>query len=239
MATGTLDGPVPPDAPRGQQVLYRLNQAIDTQLPLARKSIARARGRNPKATPAQVIRDLERKYIRTFARRGAVAGAVAATPSLSRASVSAGDAISSLQLTTLFALSIAEVHGIGDEDERLRMIAGGIVLDGIGSAAIPRIAARTGTHWGRQVVAKVPVTRLHQINGILGENFVTKHGTKEGIIVLGHVAPLGFGAAIGGGTNAALAALHVRAARRVCGPPSPSWPSPTHGTPLPSEDSLG
>jgi hypothetical protein len=240
MAAGALDGPVPAAAPRGQQVLDRLNQAIDAQLPQARKNIARARRRNPEATPAQIIRDLERKHIRAFAGRGAVVGAVAAAPGLSTGSASAGEALSSLQMRTLFALSIAEVHGVpDDEDERLRLIVGGVVLDGLGSAAIPRIAGRTGPHWGRQVVAKVSVARLHQINGVLGENFVTKYGTKEGIVVLGQVAPLGFGAVIGGGANAALAALHVWAARRAFGPPPTSWPSPTRGTPLTSEDSLG
>ncbi|MGA5171142.1 MULTISPECIES: hypothetical protein [Streptomyces] len=240
MAAGALDGPVSAAAPRGQQVLDRLNQAIDAQRPLACKSIARARWRKPEATPAQLIRELEWKYIRAFAGRGAVTGAAAATPGLSTGSVSAGEALSSLHLSALFALSVAEVHGVPhDEDERLRMIVGGIVLDGIGSATIPRVAARTGRHWGRQAVAKVSVATVHQINGVMGPNFVTKYGTKDGIVVLSQVAPLGFGAMIGGGANAALAALHVWAARRAFGPPPTSWPSPTSGTPLRSEDSLG
>ncbi|MEU3620440.1 hypothetical protein ABZ725_50525 [Streptomyces sp. NPDC006872] len=239
MAADAPDGLVPAAAARGRQALDRLDQAINAQRPLARRSIARARRRNTEATPAQVIRDLEWKYIRDFAGRGAVVGAVAAAPGFSTGSASAGEALSSLQLRTLFALSIAEIHGVpDDEDEGLRLIVGGIVLDGIGSAAIPRIAARTGTHWGRQAVARVSVATLHQINGVVGRNFFTKYGTKEGIVVLGQVAPLGFGAAIGGGANAALAALHVRAARRAFGPPPTSWPSPTC-TPLTSEDSLG
>ncbi|MFJ3339166.1 hypothetical protein [Streptomyces sp. NPDC086766] len=115
----------------------------------------------------------------------------------------------------------------------------GVALYGIGSAAIPRVAARTGPHWGRQAVAKVPVARLRQINGVMGPNFVTKHRTKEGIVVLGQVAPLGFGAVIGGGATAALAAQHVWTARRAFGPPPTSWPSPTPGTPITSENSLG
>ncbi|MET7575188.1 hypothetical protein ABZT04_43040 [Streptomyces sp. NPDC005492] len=101
MAADTPDGLVPA-ATRGQQAL---DQMIDTQRPLARRNIARTRQRNPEATPAQVIRDLEWKYIRDFAGRGAVAGAVAAAPGPSTRSVSAGEALSSLQLRTLFALS--------------------------------------------------------------------------------------------------------------------------------------
>jgi hypothetical protein len=61
----------------------------------------------------------------------------------------------------------------------------------------------------------------------LGEHFVTKYGTKQGIIVLGRVAPFGIGAVIGGGANAAIAALTVKAGRRAFGSPPTSWPAPT------------
>lgn len=63
----------------------------------------------------------------------------------------------------------------------------------------------------------MPLETLRQINKVLGPNFVTKYGTKQGIIVLGRIAPLGIGAVIGGGANAALAAL------AVSGPPR-LWP---------------
>ncbi|BCL17345.1 hypothetical protein GCM10017556_50840 [Micromonospora sagamiensis] len=58
---------------------------------------------------------------------------------------------------------------------------------------------------------------------VLGRNFITKYGTKQGIIVLGRVAPFGIGAVIGGGANAALATLTVKAGRRAFGPPPTSW----------------
>lgn len=99
----------------------------------------------------------------------------------------------------------------------------GIMLGGSGSATITKVAERTGQHWGRQIVAKVPVETLRQINKILGKNFVTKYGTKQGIIVLGRVAPFGIGAVIGGGANAAMATLTVRAGRRAFGPPPATW----------------
>lgn len=138
--------------------------------------------------------------------------------------LSAGEALSSLELSALFALSVAEVHGVRiDEVERRRTIVMGIMLGGSGSATITKVAERTGQHWARQIVAKVPAETLRQINRVLGKHFVTKFGTKQGIIVLGRVAPFGIGAVIGGGANAALAALAVRAARHAFGPPPTSW----------------
>ncbi|MGW6411335.1 hypothetical protein ACWF95_29655 [Streptomyces vinaceus] len=160
---------------------------------------------------------------------GAAVGGSAAAPGVGTAvalALSAGEALSSLELSALFALSIAEVHGVPiDEVERRRTIVMGILLGGSGSGTISKVAERTGQHWGRQVVAKVPVETLRRINGVLGKNFVTKYGTKQGIVVLGRVAPFGIGAVIGGGAHAALAALAVRAGRRAFGPPPVSWPA--------------
>lgn len=241
MATGAIDGPVPAAAVFGQQVLDLLDKAIHTQSPLVRKNIARARQRNPEATPAQVVRHLERMYVSALTGTGAAVGGTAAAPGVGTGvalALSAGEVLSSLELSALFALSIADVHGVPiDEIERRRTIVMGIMLGGTGSATIAKVAERTGQHWGRQVVAKVPVETLRQINRILGRNFVTKYGTKQGIIVLGRVAPFGIGAVIGGGANAAIATLTVRAGRRAFGPPPTSWPQLTLSTPPTPENS--
>jgi hypothetical protein len=243
MATGAHDGRVPEAAVRGQRVLDLLDKAIDIQSALVRKNIARARQRNPEATPAQVIRNLERMYVSALTGTGAAVGGTAAAPGVGTGvalALSASEMFSSLELSALFALSLAEVHGVPiDEIERRRTIVMGIMLGGSGSATIAEAAGRTGQHWGRQIVGKVPVETLRQINKILGKNFVTKYGTKQGIIVLGRVAPFGIGAVIGGGANAAIGSLTVRAGRRAFGPPPTSWPWLTPSTPPTSENSHG
>ncbi|MEV4481693.1 hypothetical protein [Micromonospora coxensis] len=240
MVSGALDGPVPQAAVPGQRILDLLDKAIAVQSPLVRRNIARARQRNPEATPAEVIRNLERMYVSALTGTGAAVGGAAAAPGVGTGvalALSAGEALSSLELSALFALSIAEVHGVGiDEIERRRTIVMGIMLGGSGSATITKVAERTGQHWGRQVVAKVPIETLRQINKILGKNFITKYGTKQGIIVLGRVAPFGIGAVIGGGANAAMAALAVKASRRAFGPPPTSWPWQPPSTPPAAED---
>ena len=227
MATDAFDGPAPAAAAPGQRVLDLLDKAIDIQGPLVRKNIARARQRNPEATPAQVIRSLERMYVSALTGTGAAVGGTAAAPGVGTGvalALSAGEVFSSLELSALFALSIAEVHGVPiDEVERRRTIVLGIMLGGSGSATITKVAERTGQHWGHQVVAKVPAETLRQINKILGRHFITKYGTKQGIVVLGRVAPFGIGAVIGGAANAAMASLAVKAARHAFGPPPSEW----------------
>jgi hypothetical protein len=60
---------------------------------------------------------------------------------------------------------------------------------------------------------------------MLGRNFITKYGTRQGIIVLGMVVPFGIGAVIGGGANLVLAETAIRASRRAFGPPPEFWDS--------------
>ncbi|MFF1607887.1 hypothetical protein ACFVYA_08915 [Amycolatopsis sp. NPDC058278] len=234
VASDALEGPVPASSGPRQPVLALLDKAIGLQAPLVRRNIARARQRNPEATPVEVVRTLERMYVSALTGTGAAVGATAAAPAVGTGvalALSAGEAFSSLELSTLFVLSVAEVHGVRlDEIERRRTLVMGILLGQSGSSTIVgKAAERTGQHWARQLVSKVPMTTLNQINSVLGKNFVTKYGTKQGIIVLGRVAPFGIGAVIGGGANATVAALAVRAARRAFGPAPQSWP----GTELP------
>jgi hypothetical protein len=75
------------------------------------------------------------------------------------------------------------------------------------------------------VTQAVPIETVRRINGVLGQNFVTKYGTKQGIIVIGKMAPFGFGAAIGGTGNAVMARMAIKAARSAFGPP-PGEPAP-------------
>ncbi|HUQ61224.1 hypothetical protein [Lentzea sp.] len=219
---------MPTSSGPGQAILDLLDKAIGLQTPLVRKNIARARQRNPEATPAEVVGTLEKMYVSALAGTGAAVGGAAAAPGVGTGialALSAGEAFSSLELSALFVLSIAEVHGVPlDEVERRRTLVLGILLGESGSKTIGKVAERTGQHWARQLVNAVPMATLKQINKVLGKNFVTKYGTKQGIVVLGRAVPFGIGALIGGGANAAMAALAVRAARRAFGPAPESWP---------------
>jgi hypothetical protein len=184
VASDALEGPVSELSGRGQAILDLLDKAIGVQAPLVRKNIARARQRNPDATSAEVVRTLERMYVSALAGTGAAVGATAAAPAVGTGialALSAGEFFSSLELSTLFVLSLAEVHGVQlDEIERRRTLVMGILLGESGSTTIGKVAERTGQHWARQLVGKVPAATLRQINSVLGRNFVTKYGTKQG-----------------------------------------------------------
>ncbi|WNV84714.1 hypothetical protein [Umezawaea sp. Da 62-37] len=208
---------------RGQPILDLMDKAISLQVPLVGKHIARARQRNPEATPAEVVRTLERMYVSALTGRGVMAGGAVGTGIA--LALSAGEFFSSLKLSTLFVLSIAEVHGVRlDEIERRQTLVMVVLIGEYGSTAFGQVAGRTSQHWGRQLVSKVSPATLRQLNRGLSTNFITKYGTKQGVIVLGQVVPIGISAAIGGVANAIVAVMAVQAARRTFGPAPRSWP---------------
>ncbi|WP_159460479.1 hypothetical protein [Lentzea albidocapillata] len=145
-----IEGPDSPSSGPGQVVLNLLDKAIGLQTPLVRKNIARARQRNPEATPAEVIGTLEKMYVSALASTGAAVGGAAAAPGVGTGialALSAGEALSSLELSALYVLSVAEVHGVPlDEIERRRILVLGILLGESSSKAIGRVAERTGQH---------------------------------------------------------------------------------------------
>ncbi|EOD66213.1 hypothetical protein H480_22677 [Amycolatopsis vancoresmycina DSM 44592] len=73
---------MPASSGPGQPVLALLDKAVGVQAPLVRKNIARARQRNPEATPAEVVRTLERMFVSALAGTGAAVGATAAAPAV-------------------------------------------------------------------------------------------------------------------------------------------------------------
>lgn len=131
-----------------------------------------------------------------------------------------------LQASALYVLSRAAVQGISlDDIERRRTLVLTVMLGESANKSLGKVAERTGQHWANQIVRGIPYSQILKINKILGRNFVTKYGTRQGIIVLGRAVPLGVGAIIGGTANAVLAQGIVRSANHAFGPPPPAWPA--------------
>lgn len=208
-----------------------LSSALDKALAMQRESIAkhveRVRRARPGDPPSEIIRRFERQYLAAVTASGAGVGGAAAAPGVGTGvalALSIGEVGAFLEASTLLTLAIAEVHGLRIDDlERRRTLVLAIVLGDSGSKAAEKVAKRTGQHWARKVVEAVPIEAIRAVNKVLGRNFLTKFGTKEGIVVLGRLVPFGIGAAIGGAANAAFGQTVIRATRRAFGDPPPSW----------------
>ncbi|MGL5817999.1 MAG: hypothetical protein ACRCYR_10575 [Phycicoccus sp.] len=172
---------------------------------------------------------LGRRFTAAVSATGAASGGAAAVPGIGTPAalgLALGDVAGFTGVAALYVLSLAEIHDLPvTELERRRTLVLGVLLGDAGANSVQKVAARTGTHWGRAVVNAVPVQSLRQVNRVLGKNFVTKFGTKQGILVLGKQVPFGIGAAIGGVGNTAFARMTVRSAKRAYGPAPEHWPA--------------
>ncbi|MGL4174837.1 MAG: hypothetical protein ACRCSN_02070 [Dermatophilaceae bacterium] len=214
-------------------VAQRLNSGLDraTQVsrPVLLRHIAQSRRSRPDATPAEIVDVLGRRFTAAVSATGAASGGAAAVPGIGTPAalgLALGDATGFTATAALYVLSLAEIHDLPvAELERRRTLLLGVLLGDAGASSVQKVAARTGPHWGRAVVTSVPVEALRQVNRVLGHNFITKYGTRQGVLVLGKQVPFGIGAAIGGVGNAAFARLTIRSARRAYGPPPAHWPA--------------
>ena len=109
--------------------------------------------------------------------------------------------------------------------ERRRALVLAILAGGGGPAVIQNMAGGTGAHGGEHLAGAVPLETVRQINKGLGRNFVTRYGTRQGIVVLGKVMPFGVGAGLGAGANGLLATGVIRTTRVAFGPPPSGFAS--------------
>jgi hypothetical protein len=214
--------PIPNRRRLGQLVSRALDTALEVQEPAVRAYIDRARRSDPALTDADLIQRLERQYLAAVTSMGVASGAAAAAPSFAPLAlpVNLAEVGTFIETTTLYVLALAVVYDIPIADlERRRTLVLAILLGDAGAGIIAKIAGRVGPHLARHIVTSIPLSTIRAMNRVLGHNFVTRYGTKQGILVLGREIPFFIGAAIGGAGNVALAYASVRAARRIFGPP--------------------
>jgi hypothetical protein len=212
------------------------NEAMDKAVGIARPAvlahIRQSQRAHPGATPREVVRVLENRYTAAVATSGGAVGATAAAPGVGTGAalaLGAGDATFFTTATAFYVFSLAEVYGIPiDELERRRTLLLGVILGDLGSQTVTKTAGKTAPHWAKNIVKQIPTSTLKQINKVLGRNFITKYGTKQGVLVLGKTIPFGLGAVIGSAGNAAVSRATIASARRAFGPAPTDWPPDLH-----------
>jgi hypothetical protein len=155
-------------------------------------------------------------------------GAVAALPSVGTGvalAMSGGEVVGFLEATAVYTLAVAEIYGVPVYDiERRRTVLMAVLLGDSATKLVETAAGRSGPYWGKQIVTAIPMARIWQINKVLGRNFVTKWGTRQGMIVLGRVVPFGIGAIIGGTANAVIGKSVITSVRHAYGPAPQGFP---------------
>ncbi|WP_198318424.1 hypothetical protein [Arthrobacter sp. YN] len=203
-----------------------LNKALDSQQPVAVANVARLRRVHPDKSPAELIAYMNKWYIGTVSAAGVGAGAAAVVPNgFVQVPAALADLLTYLEASVLYTLSVAEIHRLDLEDiERRRLLVTGVLVGNSASTQVlEKVIGRAAPYWGKKVVQTIPMAAIDAANKVLGPRFITKWGTKQGILVLGKQVPLMIGAAIGGGGNGLFGWVVVKSARKVLGPAPESW----------------
>jgi hypothetical protein len=210
-----------------------LQRALEKAIALAQSPVAgyvdRLRRARPLASPAEIITVLEKQYLATVTGTGAAVGGAAVAPGIGTVAALAltgGETALFLETTALFALAVAEVHGIRVEEvERRRTLVLAVALGDSGAMLVEKMAGRGGQQWGALLPEAIPMSSITAINKTLGRWFFTRFGRKQGVLALGRIAPFGIGVAIGAVGNRAVGRVVVDTSRRVFGPPPARFPA--------------
>jgi len=201
-------------------------KALNSQQPVAVATVARLRRVHPDKSPAQMVKYLNKIYTSTVTATGAGAGAAAAVPNgVVQIPAAIADALTYLEASVVYVLSLMEIHKLHVEDaERRRLLVTAILLGNTAATQIlEKAIGRTAPYWGKEIVKRIPREAIKQANRVLGPRFVTVAGSKVGVLVLGKQVPLMIGAVLGAGGNALFGTFVIKSARAFLGPAPESW----------------
>jgi hypothetical protein len=216
--------PVPTGVERALDVA--LDKALAIQRPAVQAYLNRVRRKHPDMTPADLVQQLERRYLAAVVGIGGASGAAAAVPGTgTAASIASGAAeiTAFVSASAMYVLALAELHGVPVSDPEIRRALVVSVLVGESGVAAVEGAVHE-THWAHVLTRSTPREKIAGVNSQLARLLLRRVGTRQGALALGRALPLGVGAVIGAGGNAALARAAISAARKAFGPPPKRFP---------------
>lgn len=222
-------GGLPPAGHEEHPFLVRiLDRVIRIQRPAVIAHIRSVRLRHPDATPDEIVRILEKRYLAAVTTGGAAVGATAVVPGVGTAvtlGLASAETVGFLEATALFTQSLAEVHGITmDSPDRARALVLTMMLGDDAVNLVKQLASQAagaGTrsaYWGELVTKSLPRAAVGPLLDRLKKSFIHRFTAKGGASLLGKAMPFGVGAVIGGAGNHILGRRVVVASRKAFGP---------------------
>ncbi|GAA4670565.1 hypothetical protein [Frondihabitans cladoniiphilus] len=222
----------PTDGPRWQR---GLNRVLVVQRPVVVSHIAMLRRRRPGATPADILKTLEREYLAAVTTGGAAVGASAVIPGVGMAvslALSGAETAYFLEASALYAQSVTEIHGVAVTDpERARTIVMAMMLGGPGADLVKQLAGEAigqgparKAFWGDLVAQRLPQASLGGVADLVRKQFIKRFVRSQGTSIVGRAIPFGIGAVIGGVGNHTLGRRVVTSSRTAFGPAPTRFP---------------
>ncbi|SDH09383.1 hypothetical protein [Microbacterium pygmaeum] len=225
------NGGLPPAGSEEHPLIIRmLDRTLAIQRPLVLAHLRSIRLRHPQSTPAEIVRILERRYLAAVTTGGAAVGATAVVPGIGTGvtlALSGVETVGFLEATTLFAQSVAEVHGIPVADpDRARALVLTLMLGKEGVDLVSQLAGQAvgkgvtrDRYWGDLITKTLPRAAMGPLVDRLKTTFVRQFAARGGASFLGKALPFGIGAAVGGAGNHILGRRVLVGSRRAFGVP--------------------
>jgi hypothetical protein len=236
------------DISKSDDFQSRIYQAISVQRPVVLEYLKSLRREKPKATPAEILGELEKRYVATVTITSAGVGASAAIPAVGiplALGLGVADLLFFYETSALYVLAATELHGIEVRDaERARPLVFGmllgqksqsqvakIVLEAAGAGGVNRartVATFTAGKalpkgWGEVLTQQLPDSALAPVATVIARQAL-KEGGKVGARTIGKVIPFGLGAVIGGVGSFTFGRDVVKAARLAFPRPPTRFP---------------
>lgn len=230
-------GGLPPQgSPEHPRTIRALDGVLRVQRPAVVAHMRSIRLRHPDASTAEIVRMLERRYLAAVTTGGAAVGATAVVPGIGTGvtlALSGVETVGFLEATTLFAQSLAELHGIRVENpDRARALVLTLMVGKEGVDLVSQFAQQArgkgpgrDKYWGELITTSLPRAAVGPLVDRLKTSFVHQFAAKGSASVIGKALPFGIGAAVGGTGNHLLGRRVVVGSRRAFGVPPTIYPS--------------
>lgn len=217
------------------RVIRALDRVLAIQRPVVLAHLRSIRLRHPHASAAEIVRMLERRYLAAVTTGGAAVGATAVVPGIGTGvtlALSGVETVGFLEATTLFAQSVAEVHGIPVADpDRARALVLTLMMGKEGVDLVAQLAGQVSgkgvsrdKYWGELITKTLPRAAMGPLVDRLKKSFVHQFAAKGGASVFGKALPFGIGAVVGGAGNHVLGRRVLVNSRRGFGIPPVQLP---------------
>ncbi|HSA40688.1 MAG TPA: hypothetical protein P5061_08670, partial [Mycobacterium sp.] len=170
---GDAAGPAEEPGTSAKLLSYLLETSSRLQGPAIRRYVQRLRRKRPHATPADIVKRIQRTYLVTVIASGAAIGSAAILPgigTLTALAAVSGETVLFLEATTVFVLAMAEVYGIEatDRDRRRALVL--YVLSGEdGKHAVANVLGDGRRHFEQAVFADgLSADSVRQLRTLIG-----------------------------------------------------------------------
>jgi hypothetical protein len=211
------------------------DRVLSVQRPVVLAHLRAIRRQHPDASPQEVARVLERRYLAAVTTAGAGAGAAAALPTVGTAVslvISGVETVGFLEASALFAQSMAELHGLAVEDpERSSTLVMALMLGPAGANLVKQFAGEASgagptraAYWGEMVTQRMPKQLLHRLTGHIRRRFLQRFTIRQSSWIVLRAVPFGVGAVLGGSGNHLAGRRVLAATRKAFGPAPAAFP---------------